>query len=218
MRAVKLKPETRLPEPVSTTALVIAEQPTGCLVSTDDAQFIARRAVSCLVRPAVGDTVLLFVDAGGQAYILAILERTDTRTTRLSVDNDLVIESTGDSITLAARESINLATAGKTSIHGRDIAITGHHGLFQLNRVDLVSDAATVHTKSGRLFADTVETVARTLTQRLQNCFRFVETMDQLKAGNLVQSVRKLMSLKTRQAVILAEQDVKIDGERIHMG
>jgi hypothetical protein len=218
MRAVKLRPETASPEAISNTALVIAEQASGCLVRTDDAKLIAKRAVSCLVRPVVGDTVLLFVDSSGQAYILSILERMRNSATRLSVDNDLVIESTAESITLAARESISLTSPGKASIHGGDVAITGHKGLFQLNRVDMVSDTATVHTKSGRLYAETVETVAQTLTQRLQNCFRFVDKLDQLKAGNLMQSVRKLMSLKTQQAVILAEQDVKIDGERIHMG
>jgi hypothetical protein len=218
MRALNLKTETRMPEPVSTTALVIAEQPSGCLIRTDDAQFIARRAVSCLVRPVVGDTVLVFIDNKGQAYILSILERLDTGATRLSVDNDLVIESTADSIILAARESISLTSPGKASIHGGDVAITGRKGLFQLHQVEMVTDAATVHAKSGRLFANSIETVANTLTQRLQNCFRFVESLDQLKAGSLLQSVRKLMSLKTQQAVILAEQDVKIDGERIHMG
>ena len=218
MRALNLKSETRLPEPLSVTALVISEQPSGCLVKTEDAQIIARRAVSCLVKPAVGDTVLLYTDTRGQAYILSILERMQNSSTRLSVDNELVIESTRNSITLAAHASINLAASEKTAIYGKDVSIAAQNGLFQFSRADIVSDTTTMHTKTGRLYAETVETVAHTLTQRLQNCFRFVDTLDQLKAGNLVQSVRKLMSLKTRQAVILAEQDVKIDGERIHMG
>lgn len=218
MHALKIKSGQQHAEPASATAIVISEQPAAFIVKTSNAQLVVKQAVSCLVRPAVGDTVLLFIDTNGQGYILSILERIREQSTRISVNNDLVIESGNDSITLAAKETINIASAKRANFTSAEVAISGRQGTVQFNSLDIVSDRATAHTGTSRLFSDTVETVAQTLTQRMQNCFRFVDKMDQLNAGNLVQSVRNLMSLKTRQAVVVAEQDVKIDGERIHMG
>ena len=218
MQTIHLKAVTNQEEPITITALVISEQPTGYIVKADHDQYVVKQAVSCLVKPAVGDTVMLYMDVTGKGYILSILERMNQQSTRISVENDLVIESRNDTITLAARESIDLASADRVSITAQDMVMTGHRGMFQINKVDLVSDTTTVHTKSSRMFANSIETVANTLTQRLQNSFRYVEKIEQLNAGNLMQSIRSLMSVKARQAVVIAEQDVKIDGERIHMG
>jgi len=218
MQAINLKPKSTHLESMAVTAILISEHPSGFFAKTEHGQYSAKPAVSCLVKPVIGDTVLLYMDENGNGYILSILDRIKQQSTCISVENGLMIESKNDNITLAAREAINLASTESVSISSQDVAISSHHGLFQINKVDLVSDAATVHAKSSRIFTNTIETVATTLTQRVQNSFRFVEKIDQLTAGNLMQSIRNLMSVKTRQAVILAEQDVKIDGERIHMG
>ena len=56
------------------------------------------------------------------------------------------------------------------------------------------------------------------LTQRIKNSFKTVEGLDQQTSLNFLQTIGKTLSIRSRDAVITARKDVKIDGERIHMG
>jgi len=66
--------------------------------------------------------------------------------------------------------------------------------------------------------AEKIDTVAKTLLQKLKNSIRTIEGVDQTNAQDAITTVRNLYSLRSRQAAILARKDIKIDAERIHMG
>ncbi len=55
-----------------------------------------RRAVSCLIAPQAGDRVLIS-SVDNQIWLLAVLERDESRRAELSVPGDLHIQSQGNS-------------------------------------------------------------------------------------------------------------------------
>jgi hypothetical protein len=60
--------------------------------------------------------------------------------------------------------------------------------------------------------------VAKQITQKTDMLLRWVEGVETLSIGNLIQNVRQNYTSHSQQAVITASKDMRIDGERIHMG
>ena len=60
------------------------------------------------------------------------------------------------------------------------------------------------------MIAKSIETTAETIVQAFENCFRTVTGVEQNSVGNLVTSVKKLFSVRARQATLLARDDVRI--------
>ena len=66
--------------------------------------------------------------------------------------------------------------------------------------------------------SDAVDVVAQRATQRLKSCYRWVEEIEHITAGQMIHKVSNLFSVRARQTAITAKDDVKIDGERVHLG
>ena len=56
------------------------------------------------------------------------------------------------------------------------------------------------------------------LSQRVKRSYRTVDELDQLHARQLDYKVDKTMSLRAANALLTAEQLVKVDGGQIHLG
>jgi hypothetical protein len=76
--------------------LVVTQGGDAVTVRTAFADVLAKRAASCLLDPAAGDRVLLATEEGGDAYVLAVLEKADKGASTISVDGDLTLRSTVD--------------------------------------------------------------------------------------------------------------------------
>ena len=69
-----------------------------------------------------------------------------------------------------------------------------------------------------KVVADRMETVAVHVLERLKRSFRRVEDLDELLAGRVRTRASGAYSVKGGHTSIEAEDDVKIDGKRIHLG
>lgn len=220
MSVVSIKKESK--EPVSqaatSTAHVIFADKGKYILDINGINIHATRAVGCLVKPEIGDKVLCFFDPGNTSYVLSVLESVSTESTRLSVENNLVLESCQQDVSLVSKHNVNLLSRQQLNLLSKDLTVSSGKGLLQIEELSLLSKTSSAHLSSGRVYAKQLDIVSETITQRFINSFRFVEKLDQLKAGNIMHTVKNLFSLRTRQAVVLADKDVKIDGERIHMG
>lgn len=146
---------------------------------------VARQALSCLIRPEVGDHVLAASCQNDTPYILHVLERNELQQVQLSVPGAQALCIEQQHITLSAGDAIALR-----ALH--DVEVSAATGVLSLN---------------GRnLFA----TVQDSLVQNVGN---FIG-----KAGHYLLEVKQLLRLHGQQALITAEQDVKVDAERISMG
>lgn len=175
----------------------------------------ARCAVSCLVHPECGDKVLLSSHSQ-EHYILAVLSRTQSAV-ELHFSGETTIHSEG-ALNLRSAQPIHLTSAETLSCVAQNLELTAV-------KTKLYAQDLTVTAPSLKADHDEVEFRARTvsswtqrLIQRADTVMRWVEQVETAHIGQLVQHVRQAYLMNSQNAVITARGDVKIDGERIHMG
>ncbi len=187
------------------------------IVQTPHGLLTATPAVSCLLKPLSGDRVLLAKDE--QAYfILAVLTRTQGHNNIVELPADTTLHSSRGRLTLAAREGIDVLGGQGIALHAQKLDMNGEQMHVHAMELALVGNQASLHARTVWLQADTLSSVVGRVIQRFKSCCRWVEQAEIVNAGELLHKVRRLFSLRSRQAALTAESDVKIDAKRIHMG
>ncbi|WP_243358674.1 DUF3540 domain-containing protein [Fundidesulfovibrio terrae] len=176
----------------------------------------AVRAVSCLVEPAPGDAVLLSVDIAGRAYVLAVLESASP--VNLAVDGDASLSVRGGSLTVALGSDLTLACPGAITAASGEIAVHAATGSAVIERVSLIGRALRSRFKKVRAVAKSVDQMFARVTQRAQESTRFVAEHDEVQAGSRRVLVSDLCALHAKNHSMMAEEQVVINAEQIHMG
>ncbi|MBM4357016.1 MAG: DUF3540 domain-containing protein [Deltaproteobacteria bacterium] len=192
----------RRPEPSESPSLaygtVTAAAP-SLTVALHATERPARRAKSCLVAPEVGDRVLCSVD-GATAYVLAVLDGASDTT--LVSEGRLTLRATGAlelaSETLKIQATSAVAAIEQLRVLGRELDAT--YG----GKVNLL--------------AERVEARATTLLQRARQAFRFVEGLDQTRAGAVDVRAESLVSVRGETTIMAARVLAKLDGEQVKIG
>lgn len=180
-------------------------------------QITARRAVSCLLEPAGGDTVLATRVADDNWYVLAILTRGEAAAV-VSLPPDSVLRSSTGGLTLAAGTELAFAGGERISVVTPALEVQAEqaHGTFSILR----ASAGLIESTATRIrgIAELFETVADAIRQRAGSMYREVKDLDHLKAGQVNYRAETVLNLRGKHSVLSAEGEVKIDGTRIHMG
>jgi hypothetical protein len=115
------------------------------------------------------------------------------------------------------RSSLALLPDGLTT-HTQEINVTAERGKVALKHSLFTAD--TFRTEIGvlKLVARRLETFADTVVDRIKNVYRNVEELAQLQAGRLRTLVKGACHLKARDAFLKADENFKLDGERIDLG
>ncbi|MCY1669075.1 DUF3540 domain-containing protein [Rhizobium sp. SL86] len=163
---------------------------------------MARQAASCLLAPAIGDTVLVHI-AADDSYILAVLERSAARTAELGVpDATDVTLSVAGRLNLSA-QTVGLA-AGAIEILSKTLLLAGESLTSRFRRMtETVSDKISS---------------ARSLTATFHNRTTLVKEVDMLEARMQVQTVETVSTHNSEIALITASRDIRLDGERVSVG
>jgi hypothetical protein len=187
-------------------------------IVTPGRQYSAQRAFSCLVEPQPKDIVLFSVDARQQCHILSIIERPDSCDTALSFPGDVTLSANQGALQMHAQQGIDMISQQGISQVAESYTLASKKALFSVDELTAVGSTLVSRISCVRTIAERVETVAGQWLQKLTNSFREIEGVDQLKARDSIHTVRNLYSMRSRQAAILAQKDIKMDAERIHMG
>jgi hypothetical protein len=202
-----------------------AHQEVGRVARADGASFAvasgseehdARRAVSCLVQPEVGDEVVVSVTPSGR-YILAILERRGTAA-RLVLDGDLSVSLPSGRFTVDAADGVSVVSGTDVGVVSPTVDVRADRGSVVLESLSFLG--ATIEAEVGRakVVATLLESVAERVSQRCRRAFRFVTEIEQLRAHRIDYTAEQTMSLRAENTVLTAQELVKIDGEQIHVG
>ncbi len=208
-----------LSEVVHEEGIVVSRDGAALVVRTSSGTYDARRAASCLLAPAKGDTVLIALSARGSVWVLSVLDRAEEGgATRLEVDGDLEVRVGQGRFTVAAQHGLGL-------VSGDDLEMVA--GSFKLHAVDaaVVFDRLTAlgkHVRSElgkvKLIASTFDSVLDRFSQRVQASYRTVEKLDKVKAGQIDYAADRTTSIRGQNTLMTAKQLVKVDGEQIHFG
>ncbi len=188
------------------------------IVLSNAGRFTASSAFSCIISPQVGDRVMLSRDEHDQCYLLSIIHRTVGNAASLCFQGDLSINSQQGSVTIAGDQGVQLASPKDLTMASQELNVAATKATLNIADLAAVGDQLTSNISKIRIFANTIDSVAERLSQRLKNSFRMIEGVDQTRAGDVLTSVKNLFSMRSRQSAILAKKDMKIDAERIHMG
>lgn len=176
----------------------------------------AKLAFSCLVTPEPGDKVL--VSTGNDLYILAIIERPNNEDMKLQFPADVSLVAKHGKINLSGREGIDITSPSQTNLTTNKLAINSLNTSIISNELSVRGDKVVSQWREVNSISKAFNFITDCLTQRMKNSFKTVDGVDQQTSLNFMQTIKKTLSIRSRDALITARKDVKIDGERIHMG
>ena len=177
----------------------------------------AVRAAGCLLRPAVGDEVLLSAHVSGRCYVLSVLERAEGKTAELDFDGQVNLNVRGGGLAVHSEMDVSVVSEAGTAVACQDISVHARQGDVVMDRVSFVGRA--VDCQVDRIFAAarSVEQTFRTLTQRLKNVFRYVEEHEEVQTNTTRYLVEDLLAMHTKNTDLTSEEVVKVMAEQIHL-
>lgn len=180
------------------------------LVAVPFGEVEAKCAVSCLVRPEKGDSVLLSVDESGAGWVLSVLVRAADSPTSIELEGDSLLRVKGGSLTVSADEELS-CLSGRASLHSNEVEVSA-------GSVSLTSRVFSSNVEYVKRVAGTVDDISREFTRRVKNYFRFTTEHEDCQAQSRRQLTDETLTMQSKNTVIVSEEHVKVDGELIHMG
>jgi uncharacterized protein DUF3540 len=196
------------------TGIVVSVAPLSIRIG--DTSLGARRAKSCLVAPEPGDKVLCALDAEA-VYVLSVLEGARA-TTRVAVEGALDIVAQGGRVSVRSSESVELGGGKAVSIAGPKLDVRAAEGSVAIDKLGFVSKLVMAEVGKAVIAAREIDSLADRIMQRARRIFRFVEEIDQTRAGTVDIRADSLLGLRGENAIISARVLTKVDAEQIHLG
>jgi hypothetical protein len=177
----------------------------------------ARVAFSCLVEPIAGDSVLVN-QSGNDYFVLSVLERQAEQNMALSFPADVKILARKGQIDFVADQDLNFLSTKTTNILSAKLNLTSANMNINTSKLTALATDIESHSQTVSMYSNVFNSVTKQISQKTDILIRWVEQVETLNIGNLIQNVRKNYTSHSDQAVITASKDMRIDGERIHMG
>ena len=197
---------------------VVAREGKTFDVETSSGLFRVKRAVSCIVAPEVEDRVLVVLSQLEGGFILAVLERQPGVKTTLAFDADVDITTRDGTLGMVASQGITVASHKEINLLSSKIGMSSAEGDIRIGKLSVLGEACDISLKTVKFLARAFESVLDRLVSRSRRSYRFVEDMDQVKAGTIHHTADKALMLRGSFAQMTAKDDVHIDAERIHVG
>ncbi|WP_437723517.1 DUF3540 domain-containing protein [Sorangium sp. So ce861] len=213
-RARKLEINTAEQE----VATVIAAGAGGLVVRASSGDYRSRRAASCLLAPAVGDLVLVAILSSGGVYVLAVLDRKAGAPGAIAYDGDLRVELPAGRLELAAQEGVGVVSGKDVSVAAGEVAVKAARGSLLVQGMSIIGGLLSAEIDTVKVVAGALDSALDRLSQRVKRSYRFVEEVDQVKAEQIDYAAKKMMRLHAGNALMSADELVKLDGEQIHVG
>jgi hypothetical protein len=198
-------------------ARVIGREGGAFAVRAGNRRLEARRAAGCLVEPEEGDRVLL-AWIGDERFILSVLAREPGAASRLSVDGDLELRVPAGRFVVASQHGIDLTTAADANLTAGELNVTAARAKLFVQALEALGERVEAQWSRAKIVAEKVDGIFERLHQRVARSYRFVREMDQVRAANLDYRAEHTARVHAENAVITADDVVKVDGEQVHIG
>ena len=174
----------------------------GYLVQQHQAgTLLMKKAFSCAFTPLMGDQVSFVKSDNGQHYILHILEREQQTPAQIESEHGIQISSP-EQISLQS-ESLDIVNI-KTQL-------TNETTQAYSKNINIHADQTSLKTRI-------LESLAERSMQKFKDSFRMIERMEQTTAKDVINNIKNVFVQRSKNADISAKGDIKINGDRIHMG
>lgn len=204
-------------EPTFESATVVARGGRALRVRSTSGELDARRAKSCLVQPDLGDEVLI-AETDGQYWVLAVLQGEEGAASCLVAEGDVEVQSLRGKVRIGAGHGIVLSAGEEVSIASGTFALHAVDASAVFERMTLIGSTLRADLGAVKAVAGALDSVVERVTQRAKRVYRFVEELEQLRAGVIDYVAAKNASVRGENTVMTATECVKIDGEQVHIG
>lgn len=181
---------------------VLSKTEQGYLVQLESGSTqLANKAFTCTFLPEEQDYVSITRTPNKGLFITHILQRQSAKQAVIEADHDICIRS-NDKIHMES-QSLNLTNQTQT---------------VQSQHFQQTSETLDVHSKRTHFKAETVDSHISRVMQRVKDSFKIIERMEQVQARDIIQNIKNAFIQRSKQVDMTAKSDVKINGDRIHMG
>lgn len=210
---------------------VTAVEGADCLIATENGVVRAEQAVACLVAPEPGDLVLLCREKGpeserdetqdaGAAWVLSILSRPDGANAPRSIvfPGPAHIHAASGALKLTAEHALQLASGDQLGLATDHLEIHARAGAAHIEEMSFVGRLCRAQIERIKCIAQSVDTIAKRLVQRLTTSYRYVAEHEEVQSASTRLIVDGTLTLKTQQTMHTAEGHIKMDAKQIHLG
>ncbi len=186
------------------------------VLDVQGSEVVARRAKSCLVAPEVGDRVLVAFGRDRRAFVLAVLEGERAAAT-VAAEGDLEFKVAGR-FGVSATDGVELVSGTAVSFIANALKARAFEADLVIDRLAYVGSRVRAEVSAIKTIAAAADSVFERVTQRVKRSFRFVEEADTVKAGRIDYAADTALTMRSKNAVIAAEELAKVDAEQIQLG
>jgi len=201
-----------------TTGSVVAATPKVLRVRIGDDVVRARKAFSCLVQPEPGDHVIVAEETGGVHYVLAVLERSRAFAVGITVDGDCSLKVRNGRFRVDATRGVDLLSEGDIAMAASELEVRADTGRVLIESLTHFGRSVCSRLRRIEVVASVMDACLERLTQRVQRSYRIVDEMDCVRSGEMDYRARGNVNMRGRNALVTAEELVKMDGDQIHVG
>lgn len=215
MNVVSLHPNPpREPASVHVLGHLLGSAPDGqwTVVDESGATWTCRRAASCLLRPAPGDTVMVSGPDRYRLYLIAVVQQADASAS--------CIEAAGDvTLTAMAGGRVSLESSSELRLHGGHMLnLAASKATCAVTEMDFCAQSTEASVGHLRFFGKALESVVDRMVHMARTALRIVDETDQLRAGHVDHEARETVRVHGRHTVVTGQDLVKVDSAQIHMG
>jgi len=187
-------------------------------VQCDGRVWHARRAASCLLAPAVGDTVLISGPDRARVYLIAVIEQADPSVHRIEVEGDLTLATRTGAIAFDSAQDLHLKSASAVRLESETLAMRTKQADCVVDGMRYTGREVTATVGKTRLIGKVYEAVVDRLVQMSRNAFRTTDEVEHVRAGNLDYQAEQSARVHAKYTMVTGDDLVKVDAKQIHMG
>jgi hypothetical protein len=177
----------------------------------------AHKATSCLIEPQVNDIVLMYAESPEEHYILAVLYRESENPAEIRFERGVSIKVNEGELDVVSPD-IRLRAEQKFSLSGSKLDIKANEAMAMIDRAKIFGSSLTSGWEKIKTVAQSIETSADRLIQRLIRSYRTVEDFEESKIGRLRCLVKGTFFTKSKKTILKSEGSAKIDAKKIMIG
>ncbi|MCC7537200.1 MAG: DUF3540 domain-containing protein [Deltaproteobacteria bacterium] len=168
--------------------------------------------------PRVGDTVLLLADDEGAHHVVGVLASLRAvRDAGSHAPAFVYDEATGKTVFSAPGDLELVAPRGTVRLAAREVEVTAARSRWQSDRMEVVARTLSTVAERSTAVIGILDTRATRILEKARVAYREVEDLAQTRAGRIRQIAESTWQVLGKRALVKAEEDVKIQGEKIHL-
>ena len=198
------------PTPAQTcVGVVVDADADGFTVRSGAVRARGRRAASCLLEPAAGDTVACLQVAPDELWVLAVLQREEGVPNVLRCRGATRLQVDAGALTVTA-PALALRTES-FSLDARESKVVSDHAQLLVNKLHVIGSTV-------KLIGSALSTVFDRVTHFSKSHLRTTEGLDRVQATHVECEAEQLARVSSQHLLLNGQSLIKARGGQIHFG